>query len=154
MYGLLLQILGQYQGLLRNFCDRSQRVSPLWMTYSSGVPGTGWMLASGGGRGLCSVTTGAVSVRCGGGCCCGCCSGWGCAAGSCCAPAPIDTTSAPARAALRHRAIVFVRMYRLRSEILQELLSRHRLGRVGVLLVELEKDPLRLVLAAQHAQAA
>src|SRR5712691_7733732 len=128
MYGLLLQILGQYHGLLRNFWERSQSVSPFWITYSSGVPGTGWMLVSGGGRGLCSVTTGAVSVRAGGGCwgsgcaaCWGCacsgCAAWGggcsgCAAGagSCCAPAESDTASAPARAALRHRAIVFVRI--------------------------------------------
>src|SRR5438552_2899751 len=104
MYGLLLQILGQYQGLLRNFCDRSQRVSPFWMTYSSGAPGTGLRLVSGGGRGPCSVTTGAVSGRC-------CCS---------CAGAPSDSAAMPARAALRQRAIVFVRMDRL-LKTLQEL---------------------------------
>src|SRR3954465_15182323 len=39
MPGLRLQILGQYHGLSRNFCERSQRVSPFWMVYSSVVPG-------------------------------------------------------------------------------------------------------------------
>ena len=137
MLGLRLQILGQYQGLLRNFWERSQSVSPLTMTYSSGAPGTGWMLVSGGGRGLCSVMTGAFSGRClagagfsgcAGWACwswaggCACCSGAGCACWSaggaccwpCCARAVAGTASAvasvPARAALRNRAIVFVRM--------------------------------------------
>src|SRR3954462_2878521 len=50
MLGLRLQIFGQYQGLASNFCDRSQSVSPYWMVYSPGVPGTGaGMLASRGG---------------------------------------------------------------------------------------------------------
>src|SRR6266850_5697116 len=61
MAGFRLQILGQYHGLLRNFCDRSQRVSPFWMVYSSGAPATGLMSDAGAGRGLCSVTTGAFS---------------------------------------------------------------------------------------------
>src|SRR5438132_6435161 len=93
MPGFRLQIFGQYQGLLRNFCDRSQSVSPFWMVYSSGAPGTGWILVSGGGRGLCSVITGAVSFfgpgagagwacPCAGGCCACSCAG-GCCACSC-----------------------------------------------------------------------
>ena len=32
MYAFRLQILGQYQGLLRNFCDRSHSVSPFTIT--------------------------------------------------------------------------------------------------------------------------
>src|SRR5262245_42100242 len=140
MYGLLLQILGQYQGLLRNFWDRSQRVSPFWMTYSSGVPGTGLMFESGGGRGLCSVTTGAVSGRWAGaaGCSCAagaCCAGAGCCS-ACCAPAPSDTAAMPARAALRHRAIVFVRIVPP-SETLQEAPGRRRFGGVRMLLLQL-----------------
>src|SRR5258706_421528 len=63
MAGFKLQILGQYHGLLRNFCERSQRVSPFWMVYSSGAPATGLMLPSGGGRGLCSVMMGAFAGR-------------------------------------------------------------------------------------------
>src|SRR5919204_4280487 len=74
MLGFRLQIFGQYHGLLRNFCERSQSVSPFTIVYSSGVPGTGWMSVSGGGRGLSSVI-GAFSrrggfafARCGAGC--------------------------------------------------------------------------------------
>jgi hypothetical protein len=44
MAGLRLQIFGQYQALLRNFCERSQSVSPRWIVYwcaSEGVTITG-----------------------------------------------------------------------------------------------------------------
>src|SRR5437868_5407956 len=130
MLGFRLQIFGQYQGLLRNFCERSQRVSPLVIVYSSGVPGTGLMSVSGGGRGLCSVITGAVSGLEG-----------GCSA-SCARPAS-DSAIAPARAALRHRLIVLVRIYRLLKS-LQERARRRRFGRIGPIAVELLQDLLRL----------
>src|SRR5205823_10003104 len=121
MLGFRLQILGQYQGLLRNFWERSQSVSPLTIVYSSGVPGTGWMFPSGGGRGLCSVM-GAFSGRCTGGlgfaagrglgCGSMACGGTGGGGGSCCARtgSARARASAPPHPALLHRAIVRVRI--------------------------------------------
>src|SRR5260370_5366847 len=171
MLGLRLQILGQYHGLLRNFCDRSQSVSPLTMTYSSGVPGTGLMFRSGGGRGLCSVMTGAFSPLWGfwgfWGFWAGCSSasgfgpgpsissGFG--AGCSCATAGSASVvaSSPARAALRHRAIVFVRIKPPRGlQAYQELPPGRRLRRVGVLPFELEENLFLLGAAAEQAQAA
>src|SRR4051812_29660140 len=119
MLGLRLQIFGQYQGLARNFCDRSQSVSPFWMVYSPGVPGTGaGMLASGGGgftlRGAFSPGAACGAVSAGWAACGAVSAGWAaCAAGCCafsCAAVESAAAAAPRRAALRHRAIVFVRI--------------------------------------------
>src|SRR5438067_1252647 len=161
MLGFRLQIFGQYQGLLRNFCDRSQSVSPFWITYSSGAPGTGWTLASGGGRGLCSVTTGAVSPFAGAGFfdAGGCSAGWACVstggwtwgcscvAGcfSCCARAtgaPSDARNVPAKAALRHRAIVLIRMKPPELQVLEQQERPRRLARSGVPALQLLNSDL------------
>src|SRR5229473_72438 len=159
MLGLRLQILGQYHGLLRNFCDRSQSVSPLTMTYSSGVPGTGLMFRSGGGRGLCSVMTGAFSPLWGfwgGWAGCSSESGFGpgpsissgFAAGCSCATAgnasDVATARSSSSASSPPRGL----------QAYQELPPRRRLRRVGVLPVELEENLFRLGAAAEQAQAA
>src|SRR5882762_403296 len=161
MDGFKLQILGQYHGLLRNFCERSQRVSPFTMVYSSGAPATGLMLPSGGGRGLCSVTRGAFSGRRAGpgSCASRGCVAWGGTGGggwSCSARAGTAsvTASAPPSAALRHRAIVRVRIAAPSLEILKQLPRLRRLGRVRVLHGKLFENRLRLVLAPEDPQAA
>src|SRR5947209_5503393 len=98
MPGLRLQIFGQYQGLARNFCDRSQSVSPFWMVYSSGAPGTGdGICKSAGGCGRCGAFSGGP---------------FGAGSAFCAVWAKSGSAIAaiPEKAALRNRAIVFVRI--------------------------------------------
>src|SRR5437763_4199446 len=118
------------------------------------------MSASGGGRGLCSVM-GAFSFRCGGGgrLTCGWSMAWGGTGGdgwSCCARTGTASArvSAPPSPALRHRAIVSVRIAPLPLQSLQELPRVRRFRRLRVLRGQLVENRLRFRIAPENAEAA